>query len=179
MFAYHNDPAIKTRILRQLRQHAADDEIIKGSYWQDGKGCAVGCTIHSGKHVEYETRFGIPQVLACLEDTIFEGLPNTDAKKWPLRFMGAIKTGSDLKLVSWKFLHWMLTDEKVNPGINHPLVAAAVKQCADVIWVLACGGTLTAASAASAWSAAASAESAASKTYVCMSEKLIELLIQS
>ena len=66
----------KAAILKQLRQHAKLDEIEKGHYWDSGKGCAVGCTIHSGQHVEYETRFGIPQMLARLEDCIFEGLPN-------------------------------------------------------------------------------------------------------
>jgi hypothetical protein len=115
-------------------------------------------------HAEYEPRFGIPQMLARLEDTIFEGLPNAEAKKWPIEFMSAIKPGADLSCVGWQFLHWMLTDEKVNPGINHPLVRDAVRQCADVLVPLTKGlpanedaAKAAARAAESAWSAARSA----------------------
>jgi hypothetical protein len=134
MKAYHNDPQIKTSILAVLAAHRAADEIVKGQYWQNGKGCAVGCTIKSDNHIEYEADFGIPVMLAYLEDTIFEGLPNADAKLWPERFMSAIKPGADLSNVGWKFLHWLLTDEAVNPGINDPSVKDFVTQCADIVF---------------------------------------------
>jgi hypothetical protein len=42
MLAYHNDPAQKAAILQQLEQHRVADEIVKGQYWENGKGCAVG-----------------------------------------------------------------------------------------------------------------------------------------
>ena len=162
MKAFHSDKKVKAVVLKQLRAHEKADEIIKGRYWEDGKGCAVGCTIHSNQHVEYETRFGIPQVLARLEDTIFEGLPNAEAKTWPVSFMSAIKPGADLSRVHWKFLHWTLTNEGVNPGINHPLVKDAVKRCADLMADLAAGKTPTESAAWSARAAASAAESAAS-----------------
>lgn len=173
LIAYHNDPSIKTAILTQLAQHREADELVKRKYWEDGKGCAVGCTLHSANHAEYEPRFGVPQMLARLEDCIFEGLPNDKAKAWPERFMGAINPGADLSLVGWKFLHWLLTDKAVNPGIDHPLVRDAIKQCADVLVPLTKGewpvdgsaasarNAASAASAASTRSAAASAASAA------------------
>jgi hypothetical protein len=165
MLAYHADPKIKAAILAQLEAHARADELVKGQYWEDGKGCAVGCTIHSADYAEYETRFGIPQMLARLEDAIFEGLPSGKAKKWPIAFMSAIEPGTDLSLVGWKFLHWMLTDEKVNPGINHPLVRDAVKQCADVLVPLTKGEkadqSAARSAARSAWSAARSAAESA------------------
>ena len=175
MLAYYNDPKIKNDILSQLADHASADQIVKGQYWKNGKGCAVGCTIHSGNHMDYEDRFGIPVMLARLEDRIFEGLPNEAAMKWPTRFMSAIEPGADLSLVGWKFQYWLLTDEEVNPGINHPLVKDSIKQCADVLIPLTKGQPVdqkaanamnaersAARSAASAaWSAAESAESAA------------------
>src|ERR1700738_2285590 len=129
MIAYHGKWTEKNDILIQLHKHKAADEIIKGVYWEDGKGCAVGCTLHSGDHAEYEPRFRIPQALARLEDQIFEKLPNEKAKEWPVAFMDAITPGADLSRVHWKFLHWILTDDKVNPGINHPLFKDAVKKC--------------------------------------------------
>jgi hypothetical protein len=164
MIAFHSDEKIKAAVIRQLRSHEEADEIVKGRYWEGGKGCAVGCTIHSGEHVEYETRFGIPQVLARLEDLIFEGLPNAEAKHWPILFMSAIRTGADLSLVHWRFLHWMLTDENVNPGIEHPLVKEVVKRCADLMADLAVGKTPPESAAESARSAAWSAESVTRST---------------
>jgi len=174
MLAYYNDPKIKNDILSQLADHASADQIVKGQYWKNGKGCAVGCTIHSGNHMDYEDRFGIPVMLARLEDRIFEGLPNEAAMKWPTRFMSAIEPGADLSLVGWKFQYWLLTDEEVNPGINHPLVKDSIKQCADVLIPLkgqpvdqkaanAMNAERSAArsAASAAWSAAESAESAA------------------
>jgi hypothetical protein len=151
-------------ILSQLLHHAQADEIIKGIYWENGKGCAVGCTIHSGDHAEYEPLFGIPQALARLKDCMFEGLPNADAKRWPRRFMSAVRPGADLSRVRWHFLHWLLTDKEVNPWIDHPLVCDAVRRCADLMRDMADGKTITysaADSAASARSAARSARSAA------------------
>src|SRR5882762_5895836 len=160
MIAYHGKEEVKTAILAQLQKHAAADEIIKGQYWQDGKGCAVGCTIYSGNHAEYETLFGIPQMLAYLEDRFFEVLPNAEAKAWPIRFMSAIRPGADLSRVGWQFLHWILTDETVNPGIHHPLVASAVKQCAALVEI----GLKNA-----AWSAEAVAEAAESAAWAAES----------
>ena len=172
MLAYHNDPKIKVDILAQLEAHRAADEIVKGQYWDGGKGCAVACTVHSSDHMQYEERFGIPVMLARLEDTLFEGLPNDIAQQWPIRFMSAVHPGTDLSRVGWQFLHWLLTDEKVNPGINDPNVASAVRQCADVLVPLTEG---RAADKDAAEGAAAAAEAAA-WAYVLMADKLVELI---
>jgi hypothetical protein len=72
-------------------------------------------------------------MLAHLEDTIFEGLPNAKAQAWPERFLDAIKVGSDLSLVGWQFLHWLLTDARANPGITHLLVRDQIRECAAVL----------------------------------------------
>jgi hypothetical protein len=155
MLAYHNDPAIKADILAQLERHRRADALVQGyGYWEDGKGCAVGCTLHSGNHMEYESRFGIPVMIARLEDCIFEGLPAEQARQWPERLMSAIEPGSDLSRVGWKFLHWLFTDEGVNPGITHPVVSGAIKQCADVLVPLTKGERVDESAARSAASAA-------------------------
>jgi hypothetical protein len=183
LIAYHNDPAEKAAILAQLQAHRDADELVKGKYWQNGKGCAVGCTIHGSDHMLYESLFGIPVMLARLEDRIFEGLPNDRAKEWPIQFMSAIRPGADLSLVGWKFLHWLMTDGQVNPGINHPTVKAAVAKCADLIRVLADGGQpgrrerlerRRERQKGAAWFAAQSA--AQSATVPLMAEQLIKLL---
>lgn len=95
MLAFTDTAVTKIQLVESLERHAAVDAFIKGQYWSDGKGCAVGCSLHDfhaepGDHAAYEPLFGIPQVLARLEDGIFEGLPIDAAKEWPLRFARAI-----------------------------------------------------------------------------------------
>lgn len=87
MKAFHNDPAIKGKYLARVRMHREADQLVKGQYWENGKGCAVGCTVHSSSHADYETELGIPRKLARIEDGIFEGLPNGQALSWPERFL--------------------------------------------------------------------------------------------
>ncbi len=108
--AYHGDPTIKDRHLARVRAHAAADEIVHGLYWQNGKGCAIGCTIHSGDHTAYETEIGVPRILARLEVRLFETMPNWDAKMFPEAFLAAIPIGADLSMVWPKWAHWMLVD---------------------------------------------------------------------
>jgi len=110
--AFHGDPKIKKHYLSRVEMHAKADEIIHGKYWEDGQGCAVGCTIHSGDHAAYESELGIPRVLAQLEDGIFESLENGESKKWPCRFLSAIEPGADLGMVWPRFSVWLLVDAK-------------------------------------------------------------------
>jgi hypothetical protein len=112
LLAYHGDKKIKAEYLSRVRRHAKADEIVQGQYWQGGKGCAIGCTIHGSDYGVYEKELGIPRKVAILEDVIFEGLSNVDAKAWPERFLVAIQPGQDLSLVWPKFAIRMLTDEK-------------------------------------------------------------------
>jgi len=99
MLAFHNESKVKDKYVDRVNTHFLADEIIKGIYWENGKGCAVGCTIHGKYHKNYETELGIPRILAYLEDKIFESLPNDNAKAWPKQFLEAINVGSDLSTV--------------------------------------------------------------------------------
>ena len=159
MLAFHSDPSIKARYLDRVRRHRANDEIIHGKYWENGKGCAVGCCIHSSNHMAYESELGIPIMLARLEDRLFEGLANGRSKEFPERFLLAARLGADLSLVGWKFLHWLLTEELASR--DDPRVADQIKRCADVLVPLTKGEPCDKASAAAASAAAASASYAA------------------
>jgi hypothetical protein len=132
LIAYHNDAAIKTAIMAQLARHREADELVKGQYWEDGKGCAIGCTLYSSNHLEYQVRFGIPVILARLEDRIFEGLPNGHSKAWPERFMGAIRPGSDLAMVWPRFALWLLTEELPQRTVKYPRCTAALADVATL-----------------------------------------------
>ena len=111
--AYHGSPAIKQGVLDQLQEHYDLDQIRQGVYWQDGKGCAIGCTIHSDDHMLYEARFGVPVALAYIEDELFESLSNEKSKDWPIAFMSAIQPGQDLSIVSWRLLYWAFTQDAI------------------------------------------------------------------
>jgi hypothetical protein len=164
MQAFHGDPAIKQKYIVRVRAHRAADEIIHGVGWQDGKGCAIGCTLDNYDHSRYPTELGIPEMLARLEDTIFEGLENGKAQEWPEQFLEAIRPGADLSLVGWKFIHWLLTESKIG-AYDHELVSDAVQQCAAVIEPLTRGEKADVSAAwsaeSAAWSAARSAANAA------------------
>lgn len=108
MQAFFNDQKIKERFLSRIHEHAKADEIVKGKYWEGGKGCAVGCTIHDSDHAQYEKQLGIPEWLARVEDTFFEHLPNENAKIWPASFLKAINLGADLEKIKAPFMIYIL-----------------------------------------------------------------------
>ena len=116
---YHNDPALKAAFLEQITAHEQADRIIQGEYWDGFKGCAVGCSVESlnhingttykhGDHAAYAEALGIPEWLARLEDTLFEGLPVAVAKGWPRRFAEAIPVGVDLEPVRHRFAVFLM-----------------------------------------------------------------------
>jgi hypothetical protein len=112
LLAFHNDPKIKEKYLDRVSQHEKLDEIIKGTYWSEGKGCAVGCTIEGSDHSRYEKELGIPTIIAYLEDELFEEMSNNKAKAFPRRFLEAIPVGADLSLVFAKLIVWEWEDPK-------------------------------------------------------------------
>jgi hypothetical protein len=132
MLSFHSDPSIKSNYLARVAGHADADEIVKGRYWENGKGCAVGCTIHGEAHESFERELGVPRMLAWLEDVIFEGLPNRLAKTWPERFLSSIAPGRDLSPVGWRFLHWLLTESGLSE-FDHVLIRVEVARCAEAL----------------------------------------------
>jgi len=108
--AYHGDPKIKEKYVSRMKAHIAADELIQGTGFENGKGCAVGCTLDSYEHGRYPIELGVPEVLAYLQDAIFEGLPVGEDKAFPLAFLEAIKEGADLSLVWPKYAVWLLSD---------------------------------------------------------------------
>jgi 3',5'-cyclic AMP phosphodiesterase CpdA len=110
LLAYHGKPELKQQVLAEMREHRKADRLIKGWYWQDGKGCAVGCLLKSRNHIEYEEKFGIPVHLAYLEDSLFEGLRKEKAMLWPERFLDAFEPGKNYSKVWHKFAAWLLVN---------------------------------------------------------------------
>lgn len=189
MKAFHNDLAIKEHYLNRVRAHALADEIIKGTYWEKGKGCAVGCTIHSADHSSYEKELGIPQWLARLEDKIFEGLPNERAKNFPLEFLEVINVGADLDKIKIPFLIFIVEstldkfDHKKYPKQKKAIDGVLIELNKDVLDLdklkaaRAYAAYAAAVAAAAAYAAdAAAAAYARQNQYVKFADKLLELL---
>jgi hypothetical protein len=198
--AYSYPGLTKSDFLIELGMHAEQDRIVQGKYWHRGKGCAVGCSLHSvsqrlglkkmdySKYRLFETYLGIPVVLARLEDQIFEGMAKEDAKKWPLRFAEAVPDGADLINVWNKFAPWMLREIALPAAGKNERARKAIIDVAEgyeTNWV-----TLTPSVArknaytadAEAAYAYASADASAYKltmrqiTYLRMANKLVEFI---
>ena len=134
MTAFHDDPAIKEKYLARVEAHRLADEIVQRfGYWEEGKGCAVGCTLHGSEHSDYECELGIPEMIARLEDVIFEGLPNELARAWPSRFLSAINPGADLSQVANQFCFWLLTSPEMRlDELAEPSGKIAIASVADL-----------------------------------------------
>jgi len=132
MTAFHGDPAIKEKYLARIAKHREMDELQRGLTGQDGRGCAVWCTLNKYEHAAYETELGIPRAIARLEDELFESLPLDVAMEWPQRFLAAIRPGADLSLVIAKFFVWLLVDpaDGVLKFAKPPKSRAAIEQIA-------------------------------------------------
>ena len=172
MKAYHGDPKIKAKYLKRVRAHAKADQLLQGyGYWTDGKGCAVGCTIHGSDHSRYPVELGIPAEIAYLEDSCFESMSPALARKWPARFLSAIKPGANLSRVYDLWCAWMLDDPTdgviVRVSDKFPEIQRIVRETAQD-----CRDGKRVNAAWAAWAARAASAARAAK----QADKLIELL---
>jgi hypothetical protein len=108
--AFHGDKAIKSKYLARVAAHRKADELIRGATGQNGRCCAVWCTLDAYDHSRYPIELGIPRELAHLEDRLFEGMPPAKAMVWPAEFLRAIPVGADLSDVWPTFAIWLLKD---------------------------------------------------------------------
>lgn len=117
MRAFEQTEVSQDQLLESLAAHREANRLVQEPYWAEGRGGAVGCSIHDfrpGSEDEedlFEPLFGIPRALAWLEDSIFMNLELGEARLWPERLVRAISPGSDLTMVGDQFLHWLLSGE--------------------------------------------------------------------
>lgn len=130
MKAFHGDEAVKQKYLARLKVHHEADEIVQGTGWENGHGCAVGCTLNAYDHSAYENELGLPQWLALLEDRIFEGLPSIDAQQFAVDFLEAVPVGADVEKVRWQLASQRHTRDRDRLKYNPEPYA---KQCVAAI----------------------------------------------
>lgn len=210
MRAYRMHEAVtKAAFVEIMEGHREADRLVQGRYWENGRGCAVGCGLHTVRaltgldlvhsdHAALAAQVGVPEVLEYLQDRIFESLPVDLAREWPLRFARAIPDGADLSGVWPRFAVAMLRN--LPPTPDYPDVTAAVARVAagwetgwsdddpSAAWSAAWGAESAARSAESAWSAAWSAAESAwsaaeitarSAAYIWMADTLERLLSEA
>ena len=89
----------------EVAKHIKADAVIQGEYWDGHKGCFIGCLTHSSDPKPAHERFGLPEPLLRLAESIFERLPADDAKGFFAALPEAVgRDGKDLSRVHWAFL---------------------------------------------------------------------------
>jgi hypothetical protein len=93
MLSFHSDPSIKSNYITRVAGHADADEIVKGRYWENGKGCAVGCTIHGDVHEGFVSWRAVswPDGFGCVWPALVGGRCGLAASRaWFGRFFGTL-----------------------------------------------------------------------------------------
>ena len=89
----------------KVASHIEADAVIQGGYWDGHKGCFIGCLTHSSDPKPAQERFGLPEPLLRIAESIFERLPTDDAKGFFAELPKAVgRDGKDLSRVQWAFL---------------------------------------------------------------------------
>jgi len=123
--AFHNQLPLQKEFLDRVQGHYDADEIIHGVYWERGKGCAIGCMVHSNQHKDLESLYGIPVWIGRLVEVLFEGMENKFSKEFVLNFAKTISKPSFLGFDNWSHVYHLLGFhilEKECKHIDHPLV---------------------------------------------------------
>jgi hypothetical protein len=120
VLTFHGDPAIKDRYVARMKAHIAADELIHGKFWENGKGCHVGCLVETSVHPhgKLSAQIGIPLELSYLIDRLFEGQPGLPAKEFASSFIETVPVGVDLTPVVDQFLLTLLKDPE-HGAIRH------------------------------------------------------------
>lgn len=93
LISFHGDPAIKEKYVNRLKEHRRLEHLTQGVGWENGKGCAIGCTLEAYDHSLFRTKLGLPMWLARLIDNIFEGLRKERAEQFAEDVLEAIPVG--------------------------------------------------------------------------------------
>lgn len=124
VIAWHGDPDLKAKTVAALRLDHEQDRLVRGIYASSDpsrvyRGCMVGCLVanqivveqginldrnsfnlFAGMwHAETASRFGVPESLAHLWDSTFEGLPYAESPQFAIDSIEAMTPGADLSLV--------------------------------------------------------------------------------
>ena len=166
MKAFHGKQSIKDKYVSRVQEHIRLDNLTKGATGDNGKGCGIACTLDMVyDHSLYPIEIGIPEWMARLEDSLFEGMSLEKSKTFPEVFLKAIDVGADLEKVKTPFIIKVLErnlrslDYCEFDKENNPEVVAAIEGSKKAVNMMIDAYKMGDESAA--WSAARSVELAA------------------
>jgi hypothetical protein len=158
------DSIMLTKNTDQLRQqvatHVVADSIAQGIYWdkRSKRGCFIGCLAHSDDPGINEQTYGLPVMVQRIAESIFEALPDNEAKAFFAALPDAVGCdGKDLSKVGWQFLAAELRALPAQPD----KVQVAIDPVIAGMDLLASGQEWPAAAASAAAWAADAADAAA------------------
>ncbi len=112
--AFHGDQSRKDKYLSRVRDHIKNGQLIRNLAWNSkvkNAGSSTGCIFHCENTACGPIDIGYPEEVVLLHEDIMLGLPdNVDFHHFPIQFLDAAKTGSDLSLVWPKFAVWILRE---------------------------------------------------------------------
>jgi hypothetical protein len=162
------DAIMLTKNTDQLREqvaaHVAADSIAQGVYWDEGnkRGCFIGCLAHSNDPEINEQTYGLPIMVQRIAESIFEALPDDEAKAFFAALPDAVSCdGKDLRKVGWQFLAAELRALPAQTAeiqvVIDPVIAGIDLLASGQEWADAANAAATAAVAAAAAAVAAAA----------------------
>ena len=108
-------------------KHREAGKMVRGIFWEKGRGCAIGCTIHGYDHESYENELGMPAWLAHVKSNMFECMSDERHLDFPVLFLDSIPVGfDDWDSVYHDFCAFILRDICRYDGTEHPELAAAM-----------------------------------------------------
>jgi len=113
---FFGETSLKAAVRHRVAEHQRLDQIAQGTYWNNQRGCFIGCSLHSNKRSDFERLLGLPEWFAHLGESIFEGLRRDLAVDFPLAVYDATPVGVPwdrfTREVRSRFLHWLMMDEQ-------------------------------------------------------------------
>ena len=102
LLSFFGKPELKQKYVDRLQEHRRLENLRQKIGWEGGKGCAIGCTLEAYDYSLFPIKLGLPEWLARLIDTTFEGLPKGEAEQFAEDVLQAIPVGVDIEPVRHK-----------------------------------------------------------------------------
>jgi hypothetical protein len=179
MLTYHNDPELKKKHIEMAKNHLAADMLRAGSFGEglgeDFKGCSVGCFAYEltgstdHPHKTLANSAGWPLWLVYLNDTLFEGLNETERLHFHVRLREAVPVGKDISKVLNQLIIFILDRnvkrlEKLDSTHEIKQIIDVTKQCRQLHVDVLSGVDVESSSWSAVESAARSAEWSAARS---------------
>ena len=146
MSAFFNEPKLKQAVMDRLREDRRLDRLAQGVYFEDGKGCHLGCLTrcNENSHEAVERMFNIPVRIAYWLEAVFENLPEDQCEWWVIEGTNAIPVGADLSKAHHELGYWMLgPDSPSAKGNQNKAVAKSISKIRTLHRQSADGATIT------------------------------------